>query len=63
MRQIGVWTRTRRWCAVLALMPLLQVTACQNLDLSSAFSVGLANFAINQSTIAFDTIIRNLIGL
>lgn len=63
MKQTRISTRWRRLCATLALIPLLQVSACQNVDLSTALSVGLANFTINQSTTAFDTVLRNLLGL
>jgi hypothetical protein len=53
----------RRSIMVLAALPVLQVGACTQVDLQSAITVGLANYAITQFTIAADTIFRNVLGV
>ena len=52
--------RMRKVIALASLLPLLQVGACQPIDLQSALTVGVANFTILQATFAADTIFRNL---
>ncbi len=53
----------RKTMIVLSTLPLLQTTSCGQVDLQSALTVGLANFTINQVTVAADTIFRNLLGV
>lgn len=54
---------SRLWFLTLAAAPLLQLTACANTDFQSLVSVGVANFTINQLTIAAGTVLDNLLGV
>lgn len=54
---------SRHWLLLLAAAPLLQLSACTSTDLQSLVSVGIANFTINQLTVAAGTVIDNLFGV
>lgn len=58
------WRRLlRKSMIIVSTLPLLQASSCGQVDLQSALTVGLANFTINQVTVAADTIFRNLLGV